>query len=102
RRRDVVRAVRIEDAGKTLDLRAARSELVLTAAVQCYPPLLARFDRLQQAAHRPEARGLDVEPARLDWQTVEVAERGDRRVEAQAILGARERFAQSGLAPWVF
>src|SRR5207302_226338 len=76
-----------------------RPELVLATAVEANPALLARLDRCEQLAHRPETRRLDVQPVRLERQSVEIGKRVDRRGEAQAIFRARERLAQTVLQP---
>src|SRR5512146_339294 len=98
---DVVRALRVEDAGEPLDLRPTRPQLVLAASVHMDPALLARLDRLEQPADGSEARRLDVQPVWLERQAVEVGERVHGSVEAEAILSSGERLAKAVFEPRV-
>ena len=100
-RRDVVRPIGVEHGREPLDLAAPRTELELPAAVHADTALFALLDALEEAAQRPEARRLDVEPARLDRQLADVVPRVDRRVEAEAILRSREGLAAPVLEPCV-
>ena len=71
-------------------MRAADAELELAAAVERHTVLLAVRDRVEQPSCAPEARRLDVQPARLDLERQHVLDRVDRRVEAQAVGGGFE------------
>src|SRR5207248_9359994 len=76
--RHVVRPIGVEDGRKPLDLAAPGAELELAAAVHLQAPLFTLLDALEQSAQSPEARRLDVEPARLDRQLADVLPGVDR------------------------
>src|SRR5207302_2772802 len=76
--RHVVRGVRVEERGEVLDLAATRAELELAAPVERDSPLRAVVVAVEQRTEAPEARRLDVEPARREGQRLDVRDRMDR------------------------
>src|SRR5207253_133288 len=75
-------------------------ELELTAAVHADPAGLAGVDYVEELLHTPEARRLDVQPARLERQSLEIRQRVDRRVEGEPVVGV-ERLAAAVREPGV-
>src|SRR5919201_3986868 len=79
-RRDVVRAVRVEQRRQVLDLPAARAELEHPAAVERDAVRLAVLVEGEQLSEETEARGLRVEGAGREYQLFDVRDRMDRCV----------------------